>query len=208
MAINNKINTALLFKRLAEAQPNQPGELVKIMTNFFRANGGKSDMPKTVADFVLYDQLAIVNKQNVNFFNGQWTADRSNFPAGNFQLPEGENAIILGFKVMTGANATVAATDWQPGVGDALAKQGTLLTQVNGTTVSTGLPLTAFDPSALSATQAGATDDNRGFFSFYEPIVLLGQTSINISAQWPVAAPTTANLNMRIELHGIRFIGS
>lgn len=207
MPVNNKIPTPLLFNRLGMAKPGQEGELVGLLRNYFAANGGKSDMPKTVSDFILYDQLAIVGNKAVNFFAGTYSEARSNFP-GSFQLPQGENALILGYKVMVGANATVAATDWQPGVGDALTKQGYFTTTINGQVVNTAIPFTGFDFNTLSATASGATDDNRGFYSLYEPLVLMGQQQIAITAQWPVAPPATANLNMRIELHGIRFIGS
>jgi len=164
-------------------------------------------MPKTVSDFVLYDQLAIVGQKSVNFFGGTYTEARSNFPGG-FQLPQGENALILGYKVLSGANAVVSSTDWQPGMADALGKQGTITTLINGQVVNTQIPLTVFDPNQLSATGSGATDDNRGFMPLYEPLVLMGQQQITMQANWPVLPPATANLNMRIELHGIRFIGS
>jgi len=206
MAYNTKNPTALLFSRMAKATKGNPGTLVSLMTNFFRANYGEMTLPKTAADFVLYDQLAIVGQTQVNFFQGSYAPNRSNFP-GQFILPQSEHAIILGVRVLMGANASVPATDWQPGAGDAIGKQGLMNISINGQIVLTQMPLTAFDSNALSATAAGETDENRGFFFFYEPLVLLGQQQITSQIQW-TGAPATPNLNMRLELHGVRFIGN
>lgn len=206
MAINTKNPTALFFDRMARARKGAPGTLVSLMTNFFQANYGLSDLPKTAADFVLYDQLAVVGLTSANFFSGAYSVARSNFP-GSFVLPQGEHAIITGIKLLSGANATVTATDWQPGVGDALTKQGLITISINGQIVTTQLPITVFDPNALSATAAGNTSENRGYFYFYEPLVLLGQQQISVNVTWGTA-PTTANQNLRVELHGVRFIGN
>lgn len=204
--MNFKNPTALFFDRMARAQKGKPGTLVSLMTNFFQANYGLSDLPKTAADFILYDQLAVVGQTNVQFFSGAYSTSRSNFP-GSFVLPQGEHAIITGIKFLSGAAATVAATDWQPGVGDALTKQGLMTISINGQIVTTQLPLTVFDPNTLGATVAGNTSENRGYFYFYEPLVLLGQQQISIAVTWGTA-PTTANQNLRCELHGVRFIGN
>jgi len=206
MATNSKNPTALFFDRMARAKAGAPGTLVSLMTNFFKANYGLSDLPKTAADFILYDQLAVVGLTSASFFTGAYATTRSNFP-GSFVLPQGEHAIITGIKFLFGANATVASTNWEPGVGDALTKQGLVSISINGQVVTTQLPLTAFDSNALSATAAGATDENRGYFFFYEPLVLLGQQQIALNITWN-AAPTTANANLRCELHGVRFIGN
>jgi hypothetical protein len=206
MANNTKNPTALFFDRMARARAGAPGTLVSLMTNFFKANYGMSDLPKTAADFVLYDQLAVVGQASVQFFSGAYATTRSNFP-GSFVLPQGEHAIITGLRFAFGTNATVASTDWQPGVGDALTKQGLVTISINGQVVTTQLPLTTFDSNALAATAAGATDENRGYFFFYEPLVLLGQQQISVNVTFGTA-PTTANANLRCELHGVRFIGN
>ena len=206
MSFNSKNPTALFFDRMARAQKGAPGTLVSLMTNFFKANYGLSDLPKTAADFVLYDQLAVVGLTSANFFTGAYSTTRSNFP-GSFVLPQGEHAIITGLRVAYGANATVAATDWQPGVSDALTKQGLMTISINGQVVTTQLPLTVFDNNALAATVQGSTDATRGYFFFYEPLVLLGQQQISCNITWGTA-PATANSNLRVELHGVRFIGN
>lgn len=204
--VNLKNPTALFFDRMARAKAGAPGTLVSLMTNFFKANYGMSDLPKTAADFILYDQLAVVGVTSAQFFSGAYSTARSNFP-GSFVLPQGEHAIITGLKFLSGASATVAATDWQPGVGDALTKQGLMTISINGQVVTTQLPLTVFDPNTLGGTVAGNTSENRGYFYFYEPLVLLGQQQIAVNITWGTA-PTTANQNLRVELHGVRFIGN
>jgi hypothetical protein len=206
MPTNSKNPTALFFDRMARAKAGAPGTLVSLMTNFFKANYGLSDLPKTAADFILYDQLAVVGLTSASFFTGAYTTNRSNFP-GSFVLPQGEHAIITGIKFMFGANATVSSTNWEPGVSDALVKQGLVSISINGQVVTTQLPLTAFDNNALSATAQGSTDENRGYFFFYEPLVLLGQQQIALNITWGTA-PATANANLRCELHGVRFIGN
>lgn len=206
MANNTKNPTALFFARMQKASKGNPGTLVSLMTNFFKANYGDLTLPKTAADFILYDQLAVVGTTQANFFQDAYTTNRSNFP-GQFILPQSEHAIILGLRVYDGANASVPATEWQPGVGDALTKAGLMSVSINGQVVLTQLPLTAFDTNKLSATASGETDENRGYFFFYEPLVLLGQQQIAVQVRW-LTAPTTANQNLRVELHGVRFIGN
>jgi hypothetical protein len=206
MANNSKNPTALFFARMQKANKQAPGTLVSLMTNFFRANYGDLSIPKTAADFILYDQLRAAGNTQLNFFSGAYSTARSNFP-GQFILPQSEHAIIMGLRILDGANATTEASNWQPGVSDALAKNGQLNVSINGQTVLTGLPNTGFDSNALSATAAGETDENRGFFFLYEPLVLLGQQQITAGMTFPTA-PATANYNLRLELHGVRFIGN
>ncbi len=206
MAYNTKNPTALLFSRMAKATKEQPGTLVSLMTNFFKANYGEMTLPKTAADFILYDQLPVVGLTNAAYFQDAFTTARSNFP-GSFILPQSEHAIILGMRLMDGANAAIQSTDWNPGVGDALTKQGLMNISINGQVVLSQLPLTAFDTNKLSATAAGETDENRGFFFFYEPLVLLGQNQIAVQIKWATAIATAVQ-NLRVELHGVRFIGN
>ena len=59
--------------------------------------------------------------------------------------------------------------------------------------------------AAGTASTSGETDDNAGFFYLMEPLVLLGQTDIKSNLLLKNAA--AANDCLRVELHGIRFIG-
>lgn len=204
---NLKNPAPLMIQRLLNAEGNKEGLLVSAMTNFFKANYGKTTLPKVAADFAIFDQLAAVGQTQLNFFTGQWTQTRTNFPNGSFTMPESEHALILGVKIYTGAAVSIIATDWQPGANDAAIKNGKLDIVINGQKVVTELPLTQFGQNQLSATAQGETDQDRGTFYFYEPLVLLGQTSMIASVQFP-AAPATANINLRVELVGVRFIGN
>lgn len=207
MSQNSKNPTALMLMRLERAKEGQEGILVRGLKNFFKANFGATTLPKVAADAILYDQLRTVGATNLSFFNGAFTPQRSNFPGGSFQLPQSEHMLILGLKIYDGAAATVEQTNWQPGVSDALVKNGNIDVLVNGQKVITAVPMTAFDTNATSATTAGRTDENRGFYYLTEPIALLGQTTLNINLAL-LTATATANYNLRVELHGIRFIGS
>ena len=208
---NFKNPTALLMQRMASAEKGQ-GSMAALMQKFFADNYGKTDLPKRVADFAIYDQQLVTGSTTVNFFDGAYSVNRTNFPGGSFVMPQSEHAIITGIRVLSGVNATLQATDWAAGVSDPIVKNGTLTITSNGDTVATQIPGTVFrselfgNAVAGSATIAGETDDNAGFWWLAEPIVLLGQTDIKSRFQF-LSAPATANTNVRVELHGIRFIG-
>jgi hypothetical protein len=204
---NMKNPAPLMIQRLLQAAGEKTGLLVAALTNFFSANYGKTTLPKVAADFAIFDQLAVVGTTLAAYFQGQFTIARSNFPNGSFTMPESEHALILGIRIYTGAAATVTATDWQPGANDAAVKNGKMDILINGQKVLTELPLTQFGQVQLSATHQGETDQDRGTFYFYEPLVLLGQTNIAVNVSFPTA-PATANLNLRVELVGVRFIGN
>lgn len=188
------------------ASKQRPGTLVSAMTNFFRANYGDVKIPKVAADFILYDQLQVAGVTNASFFDGQYTTARSNFPGGSFTIPESEHTIVTAIRILEGVNASVPATVWQPGAQSAAVKNALFNVNINGQKVLTQIPGTAFDSNLLSATNAGQTDENTGFFFLYEPLVLLGQTQIITNVAFP-SAPI-ANTNVRVELHGVRFIGN
>lgn len=199
---NLKNPTALFFDRM-ETAGKGAGTLAALMQKFFADNYGKTDLPKRVADFIIYDQLAAVGATNLQFFDGAYSTARSNFPGGSFIMPQSEHAIITAIRMCEGASATITSTGWTYGVNDAIGKNGLLRMTNNGVTVLTDIPLTAFNPGLV--TNGGTTDDI-GIFYLMEPIVLLGQTDIRTQITFPTG-PTTANYNQRIELHGVRFIG-
>jgi len=200
---NSKNPTALLLRRMQEASKEKGGVLVRLMVKFFQDNFGAVTLPKRVADFIFYDQLAAVGATVLAFYDGAFSPDRSNFPGGTFVLPQSEHALITGVRLLEGANASPDETAWTYGVNDALAKNGTLDVLINGVVVLKSIPLTAFQPGG-SANQG--TNENVGTFFFMEPLVLLGQEDITVRVSFG-NAPTTANYNLRVELMGIRFIG-
>ncbi len=209
---NTKNPTALFMQRMREAIANaskqgKTGSMAFLLQQYFHANFGATTLPKQVADFVIYNSQIAVGNKTIQFFQGAYDANNSNMPQGSFSLPESEHAVVLGFRFLEGTNATVAATDWKFGVSDAIAKNGTLTVQSNGTTYLTKMPLTEFNPNTLGATVAGVTSDDQGMFWLMEPIIWLGQTDLSCNVNF-VSAPATANYNLRLEVVGIRFIGS
>ena len=127
-------------------------------------------------------------------------------------MPQSEHAIITGIRVLDAVTAGgVDTSQWNYGVRTAALLNGELTVTSNGETIITQLPLTAFqsnvsaNAAAGTASTSGETDDNAGFFYLMEPLVLLGQTDIKSNLLLKNAA--AANDCLRVELHGIRFIG-
>jgi len=207
---NFKNPTALLMQRMAAAGKGA-GSMAALMQKYFADNYGKTDLPKRVADFIIYDQLKVGATTSAQFFQGTWSSSRTNFPGGSFSMPQSEHAIITGIRLLDATAPTVDVAKWTYGVSNTTFLNGELTVTSNGETIITQLPLTAFPTSnnlnlaAGSAYQAPETDDNAGFFYLMEPLVLLGQTDIKTNLLLKNAAGASDCL--RIELHGIRFIG-
>ena len=208
---NTKNPTALLMQRMAAAGKGA-GSMAALMQKYFADNYGKTDLPKRVADFIIYDQLKVGATTRAQFFQGTWAATRTNFPGGSFSMPQSEHAIITGIRVLDAVTAGgVDTSQWNYGVRTAALLNGELTVTSNGETIITQLPLTAFqsnvsaNAAAGTASTSGETDDNAGFFYLMEPLVLLGQTDIKSNLLLKNAA--AANDCLRVELHGIRFIG-
>lgn len=212
---NFKNPTALLMQRMAAAGKGA-GSMASLMQKYFADNYGKTDLPKRVADFVIFDQIKVGTATTAQFFQGTWSATRTNFPGGSFSMPQSEHAIITGIRVLDAITTTAVETSqWRYGVYDSPFLNGELQVTSNGETVLTQLPLTAFQSNVGvsvtasaapgTASPAGETDNDAGFFYLMEPIVLLGQTDIKTNLLLKSAG--TANSCLRIELHGIRFIG-
>lgn len=208
---NFKNPTALLMQRMAAAGKGA-GSMAALMQKYFADNYGKTDLPKRVADFVIYDQLKVGATTSAQFFQGTWSASRTNFPGGSFSMPQSEHAIITGLRVLDASTAgNVETSQWNYGVRTSQFLNGELTVTSNGETIITQLPLTAFqsnvnaNAAAGTASAAGETDSDAGMFYLIEPLVLLGQTDIKTNLLLKTAA--TANDCLRVELHGIRFIG-
>jgi hypothetical protein len=127
-------------------------------------------------------------------------------------MPQSEHAIITGLRLLDASTAgNVDTSQWNYGVRTSALLNGELQVTSNGETIITQLPLTAFqsnvgaNAAAATASAVGETDDNAGFFWLMEPLVLLGQTDIKTNLLLKNAAG--ANDCLRVELHGIRFIG-
>jgi hypothetical protein len=209
---NYKNPTALLMQRMAAAGKGA-GSMASLMQKYFANNYGKTDLPKRVADFIIFDQVAVGANTTAQFFQGTPTTTRTNFPGGSFIMPASEHAIITGIRFLQGNNATLTSTQWSAGCYTPAFLNGQVTITSNGETVITSLPLTAFQSNtnqnlaagAAAPSIAGETDDNAGMFWLMEPLVLLGQTDIKTTVTLQSAA--SASDNLRMELHGIRFIG-
>jgi hypothetical protein len=211
---NTKNPTALLMQRMAAAGKGA-GSMATLMQKYFADNYGKTDLPKRVADFVIYDQVAVGATATAAFFQGTPSTTRTNFPGGSFIMPASEHAIITGIRFCQGNNAALTSTQWSYGVYSAAFLNGEVTVTSNGETVLTQLPMSSFmsnqnqnitaavAPGAPSI--AGVNNDDAGMFYLIEPIVLLGQTDIKTTVT--LKSNASANDNLRIELHGIRFIG-
>ena len=210
---NFKNPTALLMQRMAAAGKGA-GSMAALMQKYFADNYGKTDLPKRVADFIIFDQIKTGTATSAQFFQGTWSATRTNFPGGSFSMPQSEHAIITGIRVLDAiTTGNVETSQWRYGVYDSAYLNAELQVTSNGETVLTQLPLTAFQTQvsqnlaagAAAPSTSGETDNDAGFFYLMEPIVLLGQTDIKTNLLLKAAG--TANSCLRIELHGIRFIG-
>jgi hypothetical protein len=206
---NTKNPTIVWLNRMATAKDGQ-GTLAALMTKYFRDNYGFTSLPKTVADYAIYDQQPLAAGVT-RLFQGTYSPARSNWPNGNnFIAAESEHMIIQSIKAYDciEALATIDSGDWQPGISDAIAKNATFDATINGQRVLTGIPLTVFDSNASGASFSGATNDDRGRFYLMEPLVVLGQTGIQININLNAGKTPTQNYNIRFELEGQRFIGN
>ena len=208
---NFKNPTALLMQRMAAAGKGA-GSMAALMQKYFADNYGKTDLPKRVADFIIYDQVKVGATTSAQFFQGTWSSSRTNFPGGSFSMPQSEHAIITGLRLLDASTAgNVETSQWNYGVRTSAFLNGELTVTSNGETIITQLPLTSFqsnvsaNAAAGTASAQGETDNDAGFFYLMEPLVLLGQTDIKTNLLLKTAA--TANDCLRVELHGIRFIG-
>jgi hypothetical protein len=206
---NTKNPTMLWFQRMASASGGQ-GTLASLMQKFFRDNYALTSLPKTVADYVIYDQQPLAAGVT-RLFQGQFNAQRSNWPNGNnFIAAESEHMIVQSIKAYdcVQALATIDQGDWQPGISDAKAKNATFDVTINGQRVLSAIPLTVFDPNAVDTAFTGATNEDRGRFYLMEPLVILGQTGPQININLNSGVTPTQNYNIRFELEGQRFIGN
>lgn len=164
---------------------NNPNFVRERVAALLAANGISIPQNKVVsANHIFAANAVIVGLNSVNIIN-------------EASFPEGEHMVILGIRVFTDANATLASTDWIAGVDDAIAKNGFMNVTNSGTIEAKDLPLTAFQPAA--------NFPNAGMVELSKPIIWKGQTALTINLRFPTV-PATANLNARVELIGIKLI--
>lgn len=141
---------------------------------------------KTFASFIAAGNAVAVSKTTMQ-------------PFLNLQYPQNEHFLITAIRFLTGASATLAATDWTPGISDAALKNGTMELSVNSSLVIKDFPLTAFQPSTNN------NDLTAGIVELANPIMFVAQTPLTLTVSVPTA-PTAQNLNIRAELHGYKLI--
>lgn len=164
-----------------------PDGINALMINYMSSRALPYDNAKTVAEYSQDFKAVVAGAQIVNFVQSGFTYNDS------------EHFIVLQIAVYEGANATLAATDWEPGVSDNLAKNGNLSFRVNGAQVLAPTPFTRFIPSTGNATVQGY------YLPLAKPIFIQAQTTFEIVGQFPTVVSTT-NYNMNIQLTGIKLI--
>ncbi len=113
------------------------------------------------------------------------------------QYPDSEHFIVTAIRWYQGANATLAATAWTPGIAAGDVQNGKFDVVNSGTVVIKDMPFCPFSQ--------GTNNADGGYLYLPKPIVWLGQTSLQIPASFPVAL-STANVNLRVELFGLKLI--
>jgi hypothetical protein len=156
------------------------------MVSYCAELGAEIKQNKTVADFMVGYNAVLVSVTNVNWITGT-----------SQSYPESEHFLISSLRGLDAANATLAASAWVAGWGDGLSMNGTFSVTNNGTQALLNMPHTIF--------QKGTNSPDAGWFTLASPILWVGQTVMNITTTF-ATAPTTANQNGRIELHGIKLI--
>ena len=152
---------------------------------------------KLIAAYQAVDQAVAVSQTTINLFNGSNVL----FPFAS-GFPKDEPFTVTAIEICTGANATLAATQWGAGISDAALMQGTLTFTVNGSVVLKQIPLSAFKKSDASAVYA---DVNAGILPLAIPIDIQPQAAFAMQIAIPTAS-ATANLNIRAVLHGVKAI--
>lgn len=145
------------------------------------------DGTKVLTTFTHFSNKVVVSLTNQTFFDESF--------------PKDEHFLIVGLRALSGANATLAATAWNPGISDALTLNGTFSLNNNGTDILKDQRLTLF----VTAAATGEQNHKAGFIYLIRPIMWLAQTKLKITCNWGTA-PTTANQNLSFEVFGIKLI--
>ena len=145
---------------------------------------------KNIGDVIPFQALAIGGLRNLNFF------DTSTALSGNYNVQGGfrsanEHIAVYAIRVLSGVNATLASTDWSPGLIEATAQNGTLTLTVAGTNVLRTVPLTIFNGDGTESSELGV-------YNLNAPILIPAQQPVSATISLPANA--LADLNLKIEL--------
>lgn len=147
--------------------------------------GGRITQNKVVATCVKAYNVGVVGKTLVPVVSD---AESIN--------PESEHFQITMIRILDGAGAALGEISWEPGVSDAITKNGNLSITNNGLTELKEIPLTAF--------QAGDFAE-AGTFNLLKPIFWMAQTPLIPQLKFPTAT-ATVNQSLRVELWGMKTI--
>lgn len=174
---------------------NAPNGILDSFMAYLEGAGARYDQSKTLAMFCADSKALITNLSSVTLPYGS----TNSLGASNGQYPASEHFLIFGIRVLTGTGADPATTAYTAGVTDG-STQGSLLNiNNNGTTVIKDMPLSLFPQST------GTADTNAGYITLVEPILWLGQTTLQVILNQP--NPTAvATSNIDVQLIGLKLI--
>ena len=158
--------------------------------DYLKRAGINYSQNKTLSQYTTFQSSVAVSNAVVTHDNFADTASG--------QYADGEHFLVLGMRVLTGANASLTATPWVQGISDTALLNGRYVFNNNGTTEKIGYT-TEFPLSTnLATTEAGVIYLNK-------PLIWVGQTKLSVQYTF-TAATATANLNIRTELFGWKLI--
>lgn len=171
-----------------------PGRLVDAFYMLLRAAGLAIDANKNFADVVIKHYKVAVGSSGITFFNGAASTDAKNFPDTSAKRNKGEPVYITRIRCVSGASATLKATDWIGGVQSAELQNGTFSLTI-GSIQLKDIPMTVFNSD-------GTETSELGFWELSKPIMLADQQDFSLTTSFDVAL-ATANQNLGFELHGV-----
>jgi len=167
---------------------NDPQLWIRVMTNIMTIEGLTYSNPKTLAKFTQKQQMLVTGLNSVSLSG-----------ANGLNYPDSEHFLIFGIQAFDGAAAAIGSTNWQPGISDAIAKNGQMTVTNNGTKVLKDYEIRNFLPST------GNADVSESYIVLDKPILLRAQTTLDITLNFSTVV-ATANYNIDMDLFGYKFI--
>jgi sorbitol-specific phosphotransferase system component IIA len=152
-----------------------------------------ASVQKSFGHVVYYYNAAAASKTNVTLFGPSSTYSSSTSNLSSALLGVDQSQLISAIRMFNGANASLTATDWTPGVNNAELQNGKFDLIVNNVTVLSAIPLTVFN--------SDGNPEYPGTLVLEQPVAWGPQEPLQINVTFDVA-PATANQNIRFELHG------
>ncbi len=178
---------------------SHPDRMKQLAVHYWGLKNVKINQDKTLAPFTAFVNAVAVGQTSIqmNFPDGTFGATSGGVSGSTY--PDSEHFLVIGVKLYQGANASLQATPWAQGISDAALLAGRLTINNNGTLVGKDMPLTRFPNSTTN------NDLDGGYVQLDVPIAWVGQTSLFATLSFPNAT-ATANLNIRMELIGLKLI--